>query len=106
MRKLSYILIEMATFHFFFEIQMFCNFSYFHQTYENVNVLIKITFMFYFYFVHKHLVVETLGRVHLITEYIPGGELYYKIVQNGIYTEDKASIMFKQVALAVQHMVR
>ncbi|CAG9798671.1 unnamed protein product [Chironomus riparius] len=49
-------------------------------------------------------VVETLGRVHLITEYIPGGELYYKIVQNGIYSEDKASIMFKQVSLAVQHM--
>jgi serine/threonine-protein kinase NIM1 len=53
----------------------------------------------------EFLVVETLGRVHLITEYIPGGELYYKIVQNGIYTEDKAAIMFKQVSMAVQHMV-
>lgn len=49
--------------------------------------------------------VETLGRVHLITEFIPGGELYYKIVQNGVFSEDKAAIIFKQVAMAVQHMV-
>lgn len=49
--------------------------------------------------------VETLGRVHLITEYIPGGELYYKIVQNGVFSEDKGAVIFRQVALAVQHMV-
>lgn len=46
------------------------------------------------------------GRVHLITEFIQGGELYYKIVQNGVYTEAKAMKIFKQLALAIQHMVR
>lgn len=51
-------------------------------------------------------VVETLGRVHLVTEFIPGGELYYKIVQNGVYSEEKAVKIFKQLALAIQHMVR
>lgn len=50
-------------------------------------------------------VVETLGRVHLVTEFIQGGELYYKIVQNGVYTENKAMKIFKQLALAIQHMV-
>lgn len=50
-------------------------------------------------------VVETLGRVHLVTEFIQGGELYYKIVQNGVYTEAKAVKIFKQLALAIQHMV-
>lgn len=51
-------------------------------------------------------VVETLGRVHLVTEFVNGGELYYKIVQNGVYPEYKAAKIFKQIALAVQHMVR
>lgn len=51
-------------------------------------------------------VVETLGRVHLVTEFIQGGELYYKIVQNGVYTENKAVTIFRQLALAIQHMVR
>lgn len=51
-------------------------------------------------------VVETLGRVHLVTEFIPGGELYYKIVQNGVYSEAKAVKIFRQLALAIQHMVR
>lgn len=51
-------------------------------------------------------VVETLGRVHLVTEFIQGGELYYKIVQNGVYTESKAVKIFKQLSLAIQHMVR
>jgi serine/threonine protein kinase len=50
-------------------------------------------------------VVETLGRVHLVTEFIQGGELYYKIVQNGVYTEPSAAKIFKQIALAIQHMV-
>lgn len=50
-------------------------------------------------------VVETLGRVHLVTEFISGGELYYKIVQNGVYPENKAAKIFRQLALAIQHMV-
>lgn len=52
-----------------------------------------------------YLVIETLGRVHLVTEFIQGGELYYRIVQKGVFTENKAVKIFKQIVLAVQHMV-
>lgn len=59
---------------------------------------------------HPHIlrlfeVVETLGRVHLVTEYVCGGELYYRIVQNGVFSEQKATRIFKQLGLAIQHMV-
>lgn len=57
------------------------------------------------YIIRLFEVVETLGRVHLVTEFIQGGELYYKIVQNGVYNENKAAKIFKQLALAIQHMV-
>lgn len=43
--------------------------------------------------------------MHLVTEFIQGGELYYRIVQNGVFPEKKAAKIFKQVVLAVQHMV-
>jgi serine/threonine-protein kinase NIM1 len=46
-----------------------------------------------------------LGKIYLVTEYIEGGELYYRIVQRGVFTEAKAAIIFRQIALAVQHMV-
>jgi serine/threonine protein kinase len=58
------------------------------------------------YIIRLFEVVETLGRVHLVTEFIQGGELYYKIVQNGVFPENKAAKIFKQLALAIQHMVR
>lgn len=50
-------------------------------------------------------VVETLGRVHLVTEWIQGGELYNRISQEGPLKETHASKLCKQLLLAVQHMV-
>lgn len=50
-------------------------------------------------------VVETLGRVHLVTEWIQGGELYNRINQDGPLKEIHAAVLFKQLLLAVQHMV-
>lgn len=51
--------------------------------------------------------VETLGRVHLVTEWIKGGELYLHLtsIQSRPLRERRASFLFKQVVLAVQHMV-
>lgn len=49
--------------------------------------------------------VETLGRVHLVTEWIQGGELYNRITQEGPLKEVYAASLFKQLLLAVQHMV-
>ena len=59
---------------------------------------------------HPHIlrlfeVVETLGRVHLVTEFVRGGELYYRIVHHGVFPECKAVPIFKQILLAVQYMV-
>lgn len=59
---------------------------------------------------HPHIlrlfeVVETLGRVHLVTEFVRGGELYYRIVHNGVFPEYKAVPIFKQILWAVQYMV-
>lgn len=51
-------------------------------------------------------VVETLGRVHLVTEWIQGGELYHRISQDGPLKEVYAAMLFKQLLLAVKHMVR
>lgn len=50
-------------------------------------------------------VVETLGRVHLVTEWIRGGELYNRITQGGSYKESQAAPLYKQLLLAVKHMV-
>lgn len=50
--------------------------------------------------------IESLGRVYLVTEWIRGGELFNHISQNGPLKEKNASILFKQLLLAVKHMVR
>lgn len=50
-------------------------------------------------------VVETHGRVYLVTEWIQGGELYNRITEKGPLTELYAARLFKQLLLAVQHMV-
>lgn len=49
-------------------------------------------------------VVETLGKVYLVTEFIQGGELYNRINQDGPLKEINAAILFKQLCYAVQHM--
>ncbi|KAM8717261.1 hypothetical protein ACLKA7_004030 [Drosophila subpalustris] len=49
-------------------------------------------------------VVETLGRVYLVTEWIRGGELYNHITQGGPLREIHAAPLLKQLLLAVKHM--
>lgn len=51
-------------------------------------------------------VVETLGRVHLVTEWVRGGELYHRITQGGPLPEILAAKLYRQLLLAVKHMVR
>lgn len=50
-------------------------------------------------------VVETLGRVHLVTEWIRGGELYHRITHGGPLKESHAAPLYRQLLLAVKHMV-
>uniref|UniRef100_A0A336LTM6 CSON000143 protein n=2 Tax=Culicoides sonorensis TaxID=179676 RepID=A0A336LTM6_CULSO len=45
-------------------------------------------------------VVETLGRVHLVTEWVRGGELYHRITQAGPLPEILAAKLYRQLLLA------
>lgn len=49
--------------------------------------------------------METLGRVHLVTEWVRGGELYHRITQGGPLAELHAAQLYRQILLAVKHMV-
>jgi serine/threonine protein kinase len=40
-------------------------------------------------------VFESEKNIHLVLEYIQGGELYEKIKQNGTYEELEAALMMK-----------
>ncbi|KAG5671689.1 hypothetical protein PVAND_001874 [Polypedilum vanderplanki] len=57
---------------------------------------------------HPHIlrlfeVIETVGRVYIVSEYLQG-ELYYHIVQQGVLPEARASKIFKQLAEAIQYI--
>ncbi|XP_055684675.1 serine/threonine-protein kinase NIM1 [Lutzomyia longipalpis] len=49
-------------------------------------------------------VVETLNRVHLVTEFISGGELYHRLINEGPIQEQQACKLFRQLLSAVRHM--
>lgn len=67
---------------------------------------IHAVFKFFLFICRLFEVVETLGRVHLVTEWIRGGELYNRITQGGPLTESHAAPLYKQLLSAVKHMVR
>ncbi|XP_055599153.1 uncharacterized protein LOC129748526 isoform X2 [Uranotaenia lowii] len=49
-------------------------------------------------------VIETLGKIYLISEWIQGGELYSRIADIGPLEESHASILFYQLLMAVKHL--
>ncbi|XP_052865178.1 probable serine/threonine-protein kinase MARK-A [Anopheles cruzii] len=49
-------------------------------------------------------VIETLGKIHLISEWIQGGELYNRITEVGPLKEPHAALLFQQLLLAVKHL--
>ncbi|XP_038600197.1 LOW QUALITY PROTEIN: serine/threonine-protein kinase NIM1 [Tachyglossus aculeatus] len=49
-------------------------------------------------------VVETLSKVHLVTEYAGGGELFGKISAEGKLSEAESKLIFSQIVSAVKHM--
>jgi serine/threonine protein kinase len=46
-----------------------------------------------------------LGKIHLVTEWVTGGELFTRITEQGSLNEKRASLIFYQLLLAVQHLV-
>lgn len=75
-------------------IPIFLNYFVIYETYPYIICLFRL-----------YEVVETHGRVYLVTEWIQGGELYNRITEEGKLTEVYAVHLFKQLLLAVQHMV-
>lgn len=49
---------------------------------------------------------ETATGLQLIMEFAPGGELFARLTEEGYYDEDKAKVIFAQVASAISYMVR
>ncbi|KAF4533225.1 hypothetical protein B566_EDAN005140 [Ephemera danica] len=49
-------------------------------------------------------VVETYTRIHLVTEYASGGELYSRVTQAGRLSESEAKPIFAQLISAVSYM--
>lgn len=76
--------------------------TYFHP-FNRVCVYVHKQFNDFFYRLFE--VVETLGRVHLVTEWVRGGELYHRITQGGPLPELQAALLYRQLLLAVKHMV-
>lgn len=51
-------------------------------------------------------VVETYSKLHLVMEYVSGGELYQKLTSEGRMKEPDAKSTFAQILSAVKHLVR
>ncbi|GAA55553.1 serine/threonine-protein kinase NIM1 [Clonorchis sinensis] len=49
-------------------------------------------------------VVETLTRLHLVMEYVAGGDLNKRIARYGKFSEPEAKIIFAQLVSAVNHL--
>eukprot|EP00727_Mastigamoeba_balamuthi_P011463 m51a1_g694 putative ribosomal protein s6 kinase alpha-4 isoform x1 (785) ;mRNA; f:359385-363612 len=54
--------------------------------------------------VRLHEVFQTKGRVVLIMERVPGGDLLHEIVRRGKFTEEDARPLFRQIVSAVDHL--
>ncbi|XP_065079012.1 serine/threonine-protein kinase NIM1 [Ochlerotatus camptorhynchus] len=49
-------------------------------------------------------VIETLGKIHLVSEWVQGGELYNRIAEVGPLEEYHAALIFYQLLMAVKYL--
>ncbi|XP_021695401.1 serine/threonine-protein kinase NIM1 [Aedes aegypti] len=49
-------------------------------------------------------VIDTIGKIYLVSEWIPGGELYSRIVDIGVLEEYHAAVIFYQLLIAVKYL--
>lgn len=47
---------------------------------------------------------QTGGKLYLILEYLPGGELFMHLEREGIFTEDTACFYLAEITLALEHL--
>ena len=54
--------------------------------------------------IHIHEVYESENNIHLILEYLNGGELFERIKKNGSYNEKDASVIMRSILQALVAM--
>lgn len=47
---------------------------------------------------------QTGGKLYLILEYLPGGELFIHLEREGIFLEEPASFYISEIILALEHL--
>ncbi|KAF6030808.1 hypothetical protein EB796_010884 [Bugula neritina] len=47
---------------------------------------------------------QTGGKLYLILEYLPGGELFMQLEREGIFMEDMACFYLAEITLAIEHL--
>ncbi|PIK38878.1 putative ribosomal protein S6 kinase beta-1 [Apostichopus japonicus] len=56
------------------------------------------------FIVDLHYAFQTGGKLYLILEYLPGGELFVHLEREGIFMEDTAAFYLSEILLAIEHL--
>ncbi|PAA60706.1 hypothetical protein BOX15_Mlig030058g1 [Macrostomum lignano] len=56
------------------------------------------------FLVQLHYAFQTPGRLYLILEYLPGGELFSQLEREGVFNEQTARFYMCELALAIGHL--
>lgn len=56
------------------------------------------------FIVDLHYAFQTDGKLYLVLEYLPGGELFTHLEKEGIFMEDMASFYLGEILLAIEHL--
>mmetsp|Transcript_16944 Transcript_16944/g.18999 ORF Transcript_16944/g.18999 Transcript_16944/m.18999 type:complete len:592 (+) Transcript_16944:244-2019(+) len=56
------------------------------------------------YIIKMYEVYESENHIHMVLEYLEGGELFEKVKKNGQYSEEKAARIMKQFLKALQYL--
>eukprot|EP00299_Pterocystis_sp_00344_P001055 c1072_g1_i1.p1 GENE.c1072_g1_i1~~c1072_g1_i1.p1 ORF type:complete len:497 (-),score=124.33 c1072_g1_i1:87-1532(-) len=56
------------------------------------------------FIVKLHYAFQTQGKLYLILDYVRGGELFYQLKQEGLFSEDRVRLYCAEIILALQHL--
>lgn len=54
--------------------------------------------------VSLYRVYETFTHIHLVLDYVKGGELYNRILKRGAFSEARAAVLIKNILVAIEYM--
>jgi serine/threonine protein kinase len=56
------------------------------------------------FIVKLHYAFQTQGKLYLILDYVRGGELFYQLKQEGLFSEERVRLYSAEIILALQHL--